>query len=1205
MPNGFLYDVLLGVGGYAELLRLLAGGTRKLGIQGVSEAQSHHLAAAIRAHTGRRVIYIAKNELRARAAHGFFARELGERAAFLPPKELMLFEVEAKSHEGIHRRISAFARLVSGGCDVLVTCAEAICQPVADPASFSSNIWEVAVGKGAGPQELAGRLTLAGYERVATVENKGQYAVRGGIVDAFPVQCEEGYRIEYYGDEVDSIRKLNVYTQRSVEAVGSLGFVPAREVTPGKAEAAEVAERVLGRAKAYAAHLRKGDARLAAAMAEKAEREMERLVTVGYFPGIDCYLSFLHGKGHSVFDYCSSGDVALAEDLGGIKARIGNVLAEYGETCSGLLEKGRILPDAADYHFTAEEAVDRADALAGVELRAFDDPADAARREGAGGAMAASYAGGGGGSGAARVSLEIKGASIAPYMGNLSLLAKDVTKWRSEGKRIALVAGTAARGQALASHLRDGGLEIAFAEDVGSLAQGQAVVVRGGYDRGFAYPEAGFVLVGERDAFGRETRAKARGRKAGGDKIKAFTDLSPGDHVVHEAHGIGRYVGMERLTVDGAKRDYLKIAYGGTDCLYIPAEQLGILQKYIGPGGKEPKVSRLGGEDWARAKSRVKESLMELAGELIRIYAARQAAKGHAFAGDTVWQGQMEDLFEYEETGDQLKCIEEIKSDMEAERPMDRLLCGDVGYGKTEVALRAVFKCAMDGKQSAYLVPTTILAQQHYDNFKARLADFPVKVEMISRFRTQAQQKAILTGLREGSVDILVGTHRLLQQDISFKDLGLLVVDEEQRFGVMHKDLIKRLRPDVDILSLSATPIPRTLHMSLTGIRDISLLEDPPEERYPVQTYVMEYDKEMVRDAIQRELARDGQVFYLHNKVRGIDLKVSEIQEMVPGARIVGAHGQMSERGLESIMERFMGGEFDILVCTTIIESGLDIPNVNTIIVENADHMGLAQLYQIRGRVGRSNRLAHAYITYRKGKELAEVSAKRLQAIREFTELGSGFKIAMRDMEIRGAGNLLGAEQHGNMDVVGYEMYCRLLGQAVAELGGAEVRAEGHDVSVDIKVSAYLDDTYVRGEAERIDIYRRIASIADAADASEIRDELIDRFGDIPAGALNLIDVSLINAVATRCGFSSVTVRDSSLILHYRQLSRREAAAVPALVERRRGKVMFSAGSSPYLSVRLDDLNEGKVLASAIGVLEDIWGTMQGLPKEDPLPATV
>ena len=640
--------------------------------------------------------------------------------------------------------------------------------------------------------------------------------------------------------------------------------------------------------------------------------------------------------------------------------------------------------------------------------------------------------------------------------------------------------------------------------------------------------------------------------------------------------------------MEGVKKDYLKIRYQDGAFLYIPTNQMDLIQKYIGSEGKQPKINKLGGSDWLRTKTRVKESLKKLAGELIKLYARRAALKGFEYSKDTVWQKQFEEQFPYEETEDQLRCIEEIKRDMESGKVMDRLLCGDVGFGKTEVAIRAVFKAVMDGRQVAWLVPTTVLAQQHYNNFIDRMKDFPVTVEMLSRFRSRSEQKRILKAVKTGNVDVLIGTHRLLQKDIQFRNLGLLVIDEEQRFGVSHKERLKNLAAEVDVLTLTATPIPRTLHMSLTGIRDISVIEDPPEERYPVQTYVMEYNRDVIRDAIIRELARQGQVFYLYNRVRTIDSKAADVQAMVPDARVAVAHGQMEERQLEDIMISFLKGEFDVLVCTTIIESGLDMPNVNTIIVEDADKMGLAQLYQLRGRVGRSNRLAYAYITYKRDKVISEVAEKRLQAIKEFTELGSGFKIAMRDMEIRGAGNMLGPEQHGHMESVGYDMYCRLLDEAVRELRGEPLRKEETEVSIDINIDAYIDDSYIGSESRKIEMYKKIAAINDENDVLDIEDELTDRYGDIPEPVRNLITVAYIKALARSLGISSVTEKRDSVIFGFADIKNIDFQAIAKAAEKYRRQLLFSAGASPHLVYKKPQTGGERIADNIKILLQDL-----------------
>ena len=722
--------------------------------------------------------------------------------------------------------------------------------------------------------------------------------------------------------------------------------------------------------------------------------------------------------------------------------------------------------------------------------------------------------------------------NAAAYQGNVKELARDLNRWKAEGWRVALLAGGTARGERLEGALTTQQSSAPFVTELpDALTPGEPVIFPTTLNRGFIYPEIRFAVVAESDIYG-VNRQRARARAASGEKIAAFTDLKVGDYVVHENHGIGQYMGMVRLASDGTYRDFLHIRYQGNDKLYVPTDQLDRVQKYIGSEGEAPKLNRLSGGEWQRQKSRVRQSIQEIAGDLLKLYAQRESIPGYAFDPDTPWQREFEDSFPWEETPDQLAAIEDIKRDMEKPKIMDRLLCGDVGYGKTEVALRAIFKCVMSGKQAAMLAPTTILVQQHYATMLNRFAGFPIRVETISRFKTAAEQKKIIEKLKSGELDVVVGTHRLLAKDVRFKDLGLLVVDEEQRFGVTHKEAIKQMKRSVDVLTLTATPIPRTLHMSMVGIRDMSLLQSPPEERYPVQTYVVEYSDGLVRDAILRELGRGGQVYVLHNRVQTIEIMYSRLKKLVPEARIAIGHGQMREHALEDVMLDFYDGKFDVLLCTTIIEAGLDVPRANTLIVCDADRFGLSQLYQLRGRVGRSNRLAYAYLTVNPSKVLTEAADKRLAAIREFTEFGSGFRVAMRDLEIRGAGNLLGSEQSGFMASVGYDLYVKMIGESVRELRG-DVNLEDIETRMDLKIDAYLPQEYIPNDLLRVEMYKKIASIRDRDSRNDLIDELIDRFGDPNRPVMNLIETAHLKALCARIGIDYVTLRGDELMMRF------------------------------------------------------------------------
>lgn len=1166
----FLIDPLLELSEYVQLLDYIDKYRGAVSVIGPSDSQKVHLTYSLSVHSSKRIVYIAYNEMHARKAYEDFCFFFGEGdVVFFPSKEIMLYNIEARSNDYMYQRVNAMLRFVRQDFKAAVIPAEALIQMVSSKQLFREGIIEISQGMDIDIQEISQKLVLYGYERVITVEGKGQFAVRGGIIDIFPVNEENPVRIELFDTEVDSIRSFDSQTQRSIDSIDNCILVPARDIVYDNDNKEEIITKIRKDLSQYSnKQKKKGQDDIVKVLTSKIEEDIEQLEEHHYFAGIDKYIPYILQSPACILDYIDKDSIIVVDETIRLRQRIENVVLEQEEMAKGMLEKGYLLPNSASWTIKLDNILERVKLFKVITLAAISSD----------NSMLSPFA---------QVSLPCRSGNS--YQNHMELLIEDIIRLQSKNYRIIVLSGPKGRGHRLVETLTTSDIISSYQDNFDKeLTKGQIVVTHGSVQKGFEYPGCSLVVISDKEFFGQDKRVKKAKAKREGNKIKAFSDLAVGDYVVHAAHGIGQYIGLEKLTVGEIKRDYLKIRYQEGAFLYIPTNQLDLIQKYIGSEGKLPRVNKLGGTDWAKTKSRVKESLRELAAELIKLYAKRQSARGHSFSEDTVWQKQFEELFPYDETDDQLKCIEEIKKDMESHRLMDRLLCGDVGYGKTEVAIRAVFKAVMDGKQVAYLVPTTILAQQVYENFKKRMQDFPVTVEVISRFRTAMEQKKIIKAVKSGNVDILVGTHRLLQKDLEFKDLGLLVVDEEQRFGVTHKERIKTLKPDVDVLTLTATPIPRTLHMSLVGIRDISVLEDPPEERYPVQTYVMEHNAELIKDGIMRELARKGQVFYLYNRVRGIELKVNEIKALVPEARVASAHGQMNEKELESIMFDFINGEYDVLVCTTIIESGLDMPNVNTIVVEDADRMGLSQLYQIRGRVGRSNRLAYAYITYKRDKALSEVAEKRLQAIKEFTEFGSGFKIAMRDLEIRGAGNLLGPEQHGHMETVGYEMYCKLLDEAVRELGGDSASPIQEEVSIDIGVSAYIDNEYISSEDLKIDMYKKIAIIENENDVIDIRDELLDRYGDIPEEVENLMDIALIKAMAQKCKFISIVQKDNIIMFIMKSGKNEIFMHVGILMDKYPRRIMFNASSNPYLSFKIDNLNGKDILANIKILLQDI-----------------
>ena len=993
--------------------------------------------------------------------------------------------------------------------------------------------------------ELAGTLAAAGYTRCEQVEGVGQFALRGGILDFFSPAHPKPVRVEFFGDEIDAMGLFDPDTQRRIENLGAAEILPAAEVLPqftpgGYGGLLEGLDRLISQAKR-----RKGSETLVQTL----EEDRERLAASTAFPAMDRYIALIYHVMATAADYFPEDAVVVLSESPRVAERGKSYLWQLGEDAKALMERGELAGELADFARTFEELTEVLADWPVCYLDAFTSSRYPQRP---------------------RTLLNLLTKQLPSYGASLETAVSDLAHYVSDGFRTVVLVSSEQRALNLQALLREQKMTTAVDFQLHELpGYGKAVIAVGGLTAGMEYPVGRFAVLTEgQSLLGKKRRSKPVTNR---QKLGSYADLSPGDLVVHEHHGVGRFLEMTKMTVDGVQKDYVKIAYAGADVLYVPATQLDLVSKYIGSGEdaqETRKLSRLGGTDWEKAKTRAKKAVKDLAKGLIQLYAERQRQPGFAFSPDSPWMKEFEDEFEYAETDDQLRCIAEIKQDMEQARPMDRLLCGDVGYGKTEVAFRAIMKCVLDGKQAAILVPTTVLARQHYLTAKQRFAKYPVEIDVVSRFRTQAQMKDTLRRLEQGGIDLLIGTHRLFQKDVKFKDLGLLVIDEEQRFGVQHKEKLKELSKQVDVLTLSATPIPRTLNMALSGIRDMSTLEEPPMDRQPVQTYVLEHDWGVLSDAMRRELERGGQVYYLHNRVETITRTAARIKEMLgEDVAVAVAHGKMSQEELNDVMTRMSDGEVDVLVCTTIIETGIDIANANTLIIEDADHMGLAQLHQIRGRVGRSTRRAYAYLTYRRGKVLTEVASKRLGAIREFAEFGSGFKIAMRDLEIRGAGNVLGPEQSGFLLSVGYDMYLKLLEEAVLEERG-EKPERPTECAADLSVAASIPDRYVPSPEQRMDLYRRIAAIRSEADADDVMDELIDRYGDPPRTVNNLISVALLRADAARNGISQIDQKGANLNFYLDQFDLQRVSALCGL-EKYRSRLLFSAGERPYLALRL------------------------------------
>lgn len=1131
---------------------------------GLSESQKSHIVSSLLYSSDRQSLYITYSEAQAKNIYEDLRFYLGDRVMLCPPRDIVLYNVAAHSTELSGQRLKALEALVLGRPQIIVASIEALLCIQTPPEIFKEGLVTIELGEELPIDRLSRRMVEIGYERVSTVEGRGQFSIRGGIFDVYPVAGDSPCRIEFFDDEIDSIRLFDPLSQRSTDKITNLTISPARElVLTGrvlKEGIIRIKEDLKRLTKKGITPTNEGIEERIAALVGDLEEGIYQSTLENFFP-------YFYPQTSTLLQYMDPSALILLDEPSRVSERFGGWEYEFMEHFKTLLEDGEVLPGQGHLFMPYQEFLSRMGDFNQLALQSLPKTVP-------------DYS--------PRTIYNFVSRSIPSYHGKIDMLVEDLKFWHQKKYSVILFAGNSSKGKTLVSDLYDKGIEAVLNSDLeGSLPLGQVVVIPRSIRMGFEYPDGKFAIISDNEIYGKGKQIRASKSYSKKRKLDPFTDLKAGDYVVHESHGIGKYLGIETLVVNDQKRDYLNIKYGGTDKLYIPTDQVDIIQPYIGMDDKSPKLSKLGSAEWQKAKTKARQSVQELAMDLVELYAAREASRGYQFSPDTPWQGEFEDMFPYEETPDQKKAIKDIKRDMESKKVMDRLLCGDVGYGKTEVAIRAAFKAAMDGKQVALLAPTTILVQQHFNTFVSRLEDFPIKVQALSRFRTAAQQRDILKALKQGNIDIIIGTHRLLGKDVVFKDLGLLIVDEEQRFGVGHKETIKDLKKDLDVLTLTATPIPRTLHMSLVGIRDISIIETPPEDRLPVQTYVVEYNDSMIRDAIIREVQRGGQVYFVYNRVRSMERMAERLRELVPDVKIRMAHGQMSESVLENVMLDFYDRKFDVLICSTIIESGLDIPNVNTIIVYDADYYGLSQLYQLRGRVGRSSRMAYAYLTYRKDKILSEIAEKRLRAIKEFTEFGAGFKIAMRDLEIRGSGNILGPQQHGHMSAVGYELYCKLLDEAVRGLKGVEVQKPA-DVTMDIKANAYIDNEYIPLEGQKIEIYKKIAAIENLQDKYDVEDELEDRFGDIPISVVNLIDIAYIKALAGKFGIMEIAHRDREAIIKFKGTNSLDSRQLMILLNENRKNLRYEGLRRPILRIILANNNPSTALIATKVLLEKL-----------------
>ena len=1004
-------------------------------ISGCVNTQKIHLLSGIGSGCGYKLV-VFSNEEKAKKAYEEYLL-FGEETYLYPARDLLFYYADIKGKTLTNRRMEVLRAIAEKKKEepvTVITTMDAFLDGIISPDEIQKNRIHITGEDTVDLTKLEQDLTALGYERESQIEAPGQFAVRGGIIDVFPLAEEMPVRIELWGDEIDSIRMFDAKSQRSIENISEITIYPASENCFGN----------------------------------------NGLVSfLKYFPENETLL--FYDEPHRLQETAETVEAEYTESL---KNRADAGMKEEGE------EELRV--------FQTKDIISEMNRYSGIGLTTLESKCGLFK---------------------VRSVYTVQAKGVNPYNNSFELLTRDLKRLKRNGYRVVLLSGSRTRAKRLAEDLRDYDLSSFYSEDMQrEVKPGEIMAAYGYASEGYEYPMLKFVVISESDIFGRKKKKKKR-KKYEGQRIQDFAELKPGDYVVHENHGIGVYKGIEKIEVEKIVKDYMKIVYAEGGVLYIPVAQMDLIQKYAGADAKKPRLNKLGTIQWGKTKSQVKKAVQIVAKDLVELYAVRQQSEGFVYGPDTVWQKEFEEMFPFEETDDQLQAIEDTKHDMESKKIMDRLICGDVGYGKTEIAIRAAFKAVQEGKQVVCLVPTTILAQQHYNTFVQRLKEFPVRIDLLCRFRSAAEQKKTIEDTKKGFVDILVGTHRVLSKDVVFKDLGLLIIDEEQRFGVTHKEKIKKLKENIDVLTLTATPIPRTLHMSLIGIRDMSVLEEAPNERMPIQTYVMEYNDEMVREAITRELARDGQVYYVYNRVNDIADVAGRIQSLVPDANVAFAHGQMKERELEDIMYDFINGDIDVLVSTTIIETGLDIPNANTMIIQDADRFGLSQLYQLRGRVGRSNRMAYAFLLYQRDKLLKEVAEKRLSAIREFTDLGSGIKIAMRDLEIRGAGNLLGEAQSGHMEAVGYDLYCKMLNEAVRQLkGGPE--AETFTTLIDLNVDAYIPEYYIKNEYQKLDIYKRIAAIESEEELEDMTEELIDRFGDIPKKVQQLLVIASLKSLA-------------------------------------------------------------------------------------------
>ena len=1131
-------------------------------VTGIGQINRSHLIAALHKEIDRPLVIICQDDIAAKRMQEELKCFLGDTVPVLPNRELTLYDAAVVSRAWEQKRLRQLFDLASGKSPIQIFTWESLSQRTMPPATLLHAAFRLETGKEYPIDELLSRLSASGYSRSHLVEGPGQFAVRGGIVDIYSPAANRPVRVEFFGDELDTMGFFDPDTQRRTDNIDELVVLPVGETQPrlhkgGIAGLCADLSRLIAR--------QKRRRNINEALISTLEKDLEKYENGLQNPASDRYMALIYPEMATAMDYIPHNAILAICDQGNLRRSARSRSDEMGMQLDSLLQGGLLAGELCDYVCQWE---DFCAALAGRTAVYFDAFGGTSYPEEC----------------PPKVLLPMVAKQLPSYGGNLDTAASDLSHYQRMEFASLVLCGSRRRAELLKEMLSTKGLSALLCIPLTTMPKaGQILLAEGTLPYGMEYPDSKLAILSEGQLISKTAPKRKAAKKTATNrqKLNSFTDLSPGDLVVHENYGIGRFVAMEQIRVDGAIKDYVKIAYQGSDTLFVPATQLDLVGKYIGGGGEDANVrlNKIGSDAWQKTKTKARKAAKDMAGELIQLYAARKRQEGFAFAADSPWQKEFEDNFPYPETDDQLRCIADIKHDMESPIPMDRLLCGDVGFGKTEVALRAVMKAIMDGKQCAILVPTTVLAQQHYQTALSRFRGFPVNIDVLSRFRTPAQQKRTIANLKAGSVDLIIGTHKLLQKTIEYKDLGLLIIDEEQRFGVSHKERLKEISKGVDVLTLSATPIPRTLNMALSGIRDMSTIEEPQADRYPVQTFVMEHNNAIIDDAIRREIERGGQVYYLHNRVETIDQCASALQKRIPVLSVAVAHGQMGEDELGDVMHAMADGDIQVLVCTTIIETGLDIPNANTLIIENADRFGLSQLHQLRGRVGRSTRHAYAYFTYKPDKNLTEIAEKRLSAIRDFAEFGSGFKIAMRDLEIRGAGNLLGAEQSGHMMSVGYDMYLKLLDEAVLEEKGEAPRTP--DCTADLNVTANVDKDYVSRGEERMDLYRRMAAIRSEEDADDLLDEIVDRYGEPPKGVLNLIDIALLRANARSVGVKDIKQKAGDVLFTLTELNFNAISQLCSGADYKNRLLFVATAKEPTLRLKLaagvDSLKQSKV----------------------------